>query len=327
MSVMHFEKTTVGTKSKFDVIKVLGMYILRDNGATTAVLGDTELSHTGDLVFVTDGDGTSILKISSAVDLSPKEVQRLFIKNAPKNTTFEFFSKVRFKIDGNRRFFTVNGNRIAEGAMNENFMNWRGPFIGWGWKMTLGKLFKDYLQTQFDLNWAHKAICQRRGEYQFLPNVALFFDTTADLVLKLINRPNEKDSCEGFYVGTLYGKPFGYHIDGNQVKISSIDRYVTHAVADITQTDPDNVDLVTERFATDVNYNETEDRWVLNSTIGEIGHLVKGIRPDNTCDIRKHVKWTYRVSGFSLNEIPFLEPLLVESFLRGYHRLLSHTTI
>ncbi|UQT02912.1 hypothetical protein TOTORO_00490 [Serratia phage vB_SmaS-Totoro] len=330
MSVMNFDKFVTREKSRYSVYKLHELYVMKDNMDIIAVLRkERPLDSETEIVVITERGESSIwyLGIPSGYSISRKEIKRLLKRNTPKGVTFEFFEKIRFKIDGNRRFLTAAGNRIAEGAMNEDFGNWRGPFTGRSWKQELGELFKDYLKTQFDLNWAHKAICQRRGEYQFLPNVALFFDTTSDLVLKLINRPNEKDSCEGFYVGTLYGKPFGYHIDGNQPKIGQVESYMRRAVADITQTSLESVELEGEIFATDVNYDRLEDRWTLNSTIGEIGHLVKGIRPDNTCDIRKHVKWTYRVNGFGLNEIPFLEPLLVESFLRGYLRFIEYTDV
>ncbi|UGO54223.1 hypothetical protein HAYMO_241 [Serratia phage vB_SmaM_Haymo] len=330
MSVMNFEKFVTREKNRYSVYKLHEMYVMKDNDEIISVLRkDRPLDSETEIVVITERGESGIwyLGLQSGNMNNRKEIKRLLKRNAPKGVKFEFFEKIRFKIDGNQRFLTSAGNRIAEGAMNEDFNNWRGPFSGRQWKEDLGGKFKDYLKEQFDLQWAHKAICQRRGEYQYLPDVALFFDTTKDLVLKLIKRPNDKDSCEGFYVGTLYGKPFGYHIDGNQPKITQIDDYVRRSVADITQTPIESVELEGERFATDVNYDRVADRWILNSTIGEIGHLVKGVRPDNTCDIRKHVKWTYRVNGFALNEIPLLEPLLVESFLRGYHRLIQHTAV
>lgn len=226
----------------------------------------------------------------------------------------------RFKIDVNDRYLLCGGRKVAQGLMSDKSEQWTGDWTGRHWKDQIGEDFSYFMIDNFELTWVHKVVCQRKGHYQFLPNVALFFDTREDLVLKLINRPNDRDSCEGFYVGKLFGKPFGYHIDGLHTKIPIIDQYMRAAVEDIIHLPLEEGDLVTERFAVDATYDRLNDRWVLNSTLGEICHMVKGVTPENTCDIRKHVTWTYTVFGESIKNIPLLEHLLIQAFHRAWQR-------
>lgn len=226
----------------------------------------------------------------------------------------------RFKIDVNDRHLMSGGRVIASGFMSDNSELWSSSWHGNAWKKQIGEDFSYFVVDNFELTWVHKVVCQRRGQYQFLPNVALFFDTRDELVLKLINRPNDRDSCEGFYVGTLFGKPFGYHIDGLHNKIPSIDEYMSKAIEDIIHRPLEKGDLVTERFAVDAIYDRDEDRWSLHSTLGEICHMVKGVTPANTCDIRKHAAWTYTVFGEAIKNIPLLESLLIQAFHRAWMR-------
>lgn len=236
-------------------------------------------------------------------------------------TQVRFMHNCRFKIHVKERTLLMNGRPVAIGTMDNDKSFWIGDFYGRTWQKQIGEDFILYMRQHFDFNWAHKVVCQRRGHYQFLPNVALFFDSVNELVLKLINRPNEKDSCEGFYVGRLLGKGFGYHIDGNNEKIPLIDSYVKNAVEDILGSELSEEDFQTERFITDVEYREQEGRWVLTSSIGDIAYMVKGPTPENTCAIRKHVTWVYDIFGQPINQIPLLENLLINAFYRGYQRL------
>lgn len=229
-------------------------------------------------------------------------------------------TQCRFKIDVNDRFLVSGGRKIAKGLMSDTPELWKGDFLGNRWKQQLGEDFGYFVIDHFELTWVHKVVCQRKGQYQFLPNVALFFDTRDDLVLKLVNRPNDRDSCEGFYVGKLFGKPFGYHIDGMHPKIPLVDGYMQAAVEDIVHRQLLPGELVSERFAVDAVYDRENDRWSLRSTLGEIGHMVKGVDPGNTCDIRKHVTWTYTVFGEAVKNVPLLENLLIQAFHRAWQR-------
>lgn len=281
---------------------------------------------TGDVkhfVFVTEGGDTARYHFTQYGEkpFSLLAVQHGFQNYLGPKVRIRFMLNCRFKIHVMQRTLLMNGRPIAAGTMDNDKSFWVGDFYGRTWQRQLGADFVQYMRSQFDLGWAHKVVCQRRGEYQFLPNVALFFDSTSDLVLKLINRPNDKDSCEGFYVGKLLGKGFGYHIDGNMDKIPQIDRYMRHAVEDIIGAPLSDDEFKTDRFVTDVEYREKEGRWVLTSSIGDIAYMVKGPRPENTCAVRKHVTWTYDVFGQPISSIPLLENLLINAFYRGYCRL------
>ncbi|QQV92073.1 hypothetical protein MOC16_gp300 [Klebsiella phage vB_KpM_FBKp24] len=248
-------------------------------------------------------------------------IQHAFQHYMGEKARVRFMLNCRFKIHVMQRTLLMNGRPVASGTMADDKSSWVGDFYGRTWQRQLGADFILYMRSQFELAWAHKVVCQRRGEYQFLPNVALFFDSTSDLVLKLINRSNDKDSCEGFYVGTILGKGFGYHIDGNIQKIPLIDKYMRHAIEDIIGGPLSDAEFKTDRFITDVEYREDEDRWVLTSSVGDIAYMVKGPTPENTCAIRKHVTWNYNVFGQSIPSIPLLENLLIDAFYRGYCRL------
>lgn len=241
-----------------------------------------------------------------------------------KSISVTILRQCRFKVDINDRYLMANGRKIAKGLMSSDPDQWQGDWLGQVWKSQIGEDFSKFIVNNFELNWVHKVVCQRRGQYQFLPHVALFFDNPNELVLKLVNRPNDRDSCEGFYVGKLFGKAFGYHIDGSHTKIPFIDDYMKGAVEDIIHRPLTETDLCTERFAVDAHYDRIEGRWALHSTLGEIGHLVKGVTPANTCDIRKHITWTYTVFGESIKNVPLLEGLLVQAFNRAWKRPSAH---
>lgn len=278
-----------------------------------------EIKH---LVFVSRSGETSrfhlLQNLNTPVPLLA--IQHAFQESLGKRFQVEFLLNSRFKINVNDRWLVVNQHKLAHGTMNSNAGNWQGKWYGKKWERQLGEDFTQFMLSHFDLAWAHKVVCQRRGEYQFLPNVALFFDSTNDLVIKLINRPNDKDSCEGFYVGKVFGKGFGYHIDGNHEKIPNIDSYFKHALTDIVGCPLPEGAFQAERFVVDIHYRVEEDRWVLMSSVGEIGQLVKGVKPENTCSIRKYITWTHDVFGEPIDSIPLLENLLVNAFHRSYCR-------
>lgn len=245
-------------------------------------------------------------------------IQGAFTRSLGPRYQVDFLLNSRFKINGKERTLIVNQNKLASGVMNTDVSNWQGRWYGRNWKVQLGEDFKLYLLEQFDLNWAHKVVCQKRGEYQFLPYVALFFDSPTELVVKLVNRPNEKDHCDGFYVGRLFGQGFGYHLDGNADAIPRVDDYFRRAISDIVGSDLPEGALETDRFIVDIAYSQEEDRWLLTSNVGVIGELVKGVTPTNTCAVRKYVTWKYDIFGSSIKDIPLLENLLINAFHRTY---------
>lgn len=279
-----------------------------------------EIKH---LVFVTEGGDTTRYHFTQETKspFSFLAIQHAFQGFIGQKARARFMLNCRFKIHVMQRTLLMNGRPIAVGTMADDKSTWTGDFYGRTWQKQLGEDFILYMREHFELSWAHKVVCQRRGEYQFLPNVALFFDSTTDLVLKLINRSNDKDTCEGFYVGSILGKGFGYHIDGNVEKIPLIDSYMRKAVEDIIGSPLSEEEFKTDRFITDVEYREDQGRWVLTSSVGDIAYMVKGPRPENTCAVRKHVTWNYNVFGQSIASIPLLENLLIDAFYRGYCRL------
>lgn len=248
-------------------------------------------------------------------------IQRAFQLYLGNKAQVRFMYNCRFKIHVMQRTLLMNGRTVATGTMANDKGIWTGDFYGRTWQKQLGEDFVLFMRNQFDLSWAHSVVCQRRGQYQFLPNVALFFDSTSDLVLKLVNRPNDKDSCEGFYVGSVLGKGFGYHLDGNIEKIPFVDQYMKNALEDILGSPLSETEFQSERFIVDVEYREEAGRWVMTSSVGDIGYMVKGPTPENTCAIRRHVTWVYDVFGQPINQIPLLENLLINAFYRGYCRL------
>lgn len=288
----------------------------------SATLYNSPIANINDILMVTEGGQTSRYHIQFEYGANfNKLIEDLHFYFVSEKTQFQLLRNCRFKVNVSERIFLSKGRKIAEGDMTSSPDNWQGKFFGSQWAKDLGEDFKLFLTSHFDLRWAHKVVCQQRGKYQFLPHVALFFHNKSTLVMKLINRPIEKDSCEGFYVGKLFGKAFGYHLEGENNEFPEADNLFKGALRDILHREIEDDELITERFAVDVFYDRVEDRWILNSTTGEIGRLIKGVTPDNTCDIRKHVTWTYNVFGENIKDVPLLENLLIEGFHRSFQRI------